>query len=268
MKTGKEYYTEIADNYIDTAGADYHTHRFRTFNSLIPDTPSRILDFGCGSGENLKILSDLGHTVTGMDPVEGLIDQARKHAKDVRVGDANSLERFHDQSFDVVTALSVLSYLNMEESITFYREAKRLLKPGGCLVASYSNMLVDMTTLNRHSVEFYRSHVIPFLTPDRDVQAEMLEGYKSRLAFPDEPQTRDSEIDKVIRRRRNPHLIGDELAAHSFAVDKMAFMGWLPLPPQWLNDSPYAELRFTASLPHWLGFTHASMFVVRASGVV
>ncbi len=59
MELGVTHYTRIADNYMtsDPYRLRYHDNRFSTFNSLVPSKPGRLLDFGCGSAENVVNLS-------------------------------------------------------------------------------------------------------------------------------------------------------------------------------------------------------------------
>jgi ubiquinone/menaquinone biosynthesis C-methylase UbiE len=269
MDTGIRHYEKIAKSYMETApdGSDYHGARFAAFNSLLPDGPSRIIDFGCGSGENVATMADMGHTVEGIDPVTELIDQARKNAPNCKfvVGDANFLKELPTDSVEVVTALSVLSYLDKDETDTFYRESKRILSPGGVMIASYSNALVDMLTFNRFTVQFWEREIIPFLSDDDATRKELLDGLKSRLAFPEEPTSKHSENDKVIRNRRNPLTLAEELEPFGFRIEATRFMHWHPLPPQYLENSPHKSLRFTNELPEWMGAFLSSLFCVRAS---
>ena len=149
METGIEHYARIADNYMtdDPYRLKYHQNRFKTFNALIPETPSLILDFGCGSAENVVHLSRLGHTVTAIDPVAELIEIGRRNLQaagfpdTLHVGNVYDLTQFDDASFDVMAALSVLSYLDRQETEEFYRQTGRLLKSGGKAVLSFSNEL-------------------------------------------------------------------------------------------------------------------------------
>jgi ubiquinone/menaquinone biosynthesis C-methylase UbiE len=268
-RDGVAHYEAIADHYLKIAperhGALYHDTRFRVFNSLLPKEPSRILDFGCGDGANIALMSDMGHSVVGIDPVQALLDQAAINAPKATYlrGSSERMLEFPAGAFNVIASLSTLSYLTPEQTDEFYSETKRLLAPGGCAVLSYSNALVDLTTFNRFTLAFYRDTIIPLLTHNADNQKTMLEGVRSRLAFPDEPQTKHSENDLVVRHRRNPFLIGDELAQHGFSIDDTRYMHWHPLPPQWLEQSAFKDLKYTERYPDWMGPLFASMFVVR-----
>lgn len=276
MKSGIQHYEKIARHYMATApdAEQYHRLRFETFNSLLPKESGTILDFGCGSGENLVHMANLGHTVAGIDPVPELTSQAisnlakaRPREWRVEVGTAFDLQMFDSSAYDCVAALSVLSYLSEAETEVFYSETRRLLKPGGILVASYSNMLVDLATFNRFTVAFWRDRIIPELSDDEGERAAMLEGLTARLAFPDEPKQTHSENDLVTRTKRNPLTIADELSGHGFEVEQTKFMHFHPLPPQYLEGSPFKDLKYRTDYPDWMGPLFASMFVVRARPV-
>src|SRR3954466_5886237 len=63
---------------------------------------SRVLDVGCGSGEFLRLLTDLGATVAGIDPASAMVDLARALVPDadLRLGHAERLP-WPEASFDV-----------------------------------------------------------------------------------------------------------------------------------------------------------------------
>ncbi len=77
-----------------------------------------------------------------------------------------ALESSRPASLDVVTALNVLAYLTQEEEDRFFRAAARALKPTGSLCVSVGNLLSDLVTLNRYTVEFYERHVLGRLRRD------------------------------------------------------------------------------------------------------
>ena len=47
------------------------------YAGLIGDKPLRVADVGCGTGSFAVRLAQAGHTVTGIDPAEGMLDAAR-----------------------------------------------------------------------------------------------------------------------------------------------------------------------------------------------
>jgi SAM-dependent methyltransferase len=93
-----------------------------------------LLDAGCGSGLFTALASRAGAQVTGIDAASGLLEIARERNPGVTFleEDLEALP-FADNTFDVVTGFNSFQYAgNFENAL---KEAKRVLKPGGKLVA-------------------------------------------------------------------------------------------------------------------------------------
>jgi len=100
----------------------------------------RILDAGCGSGPLLTALRDRGAIVTGIDTSAGMLKLARQRLgdeADLRVADLGGPLPFPDATFDDVVASLVLHYL--EDWTAPLAELRRVLKPGGRLIASVNH---------------------------------------------------------------------------------------------------------------------------------
>ena len=94
------------------------------------------VDVACGSGQSTFLLSDSYQRVTGVDISNTQIEQAllKKESSnccnvEFLVGDAHRL-LFKESSVYLLTCAMGWHWLHPE---TFYTEAKRVLKPGGCL---------------------------------------------------------------------------------------------------------------------------------------
>jgi len=249
-----EYYSQIAKQYeADVVEGPfwsiYHERRFETFNSLVPSPSKRILDFGCGSGDNLVKLTQLGHCVFGIDPVPEMIELAETKVaingidpSVVRVGDLTSLTSYKTAEFDIVSALNVLPYLSKEEEAEFYAQAKRLIPKDGVILVSHTNELVDLMTFNRYTVEFWRDRIIPNVTDDVEEGQELLEVLASHLSNPEKPPenaSHTSERDKIKKRRVNPIDYPQVLLDNfNLVVDDLAFTHFYPMPPQFMELSP------------------------------
>jgi len=259
----------------------YNLNRFRTFNSLVPEG-GRILDFGCGTGENVVNLSLAGHQVLGIDHASEMIELAKtkmgEHELDsrlVNVGDLSSLATYAEAEFDIVSALGVLPYLSEQEEQEFYTQAKRLIPDDGLIIVSHSNELIDLVTFNRYTVEFYRNRVIPHLTSNDEEQQELLDIFTSHLSHPDIPARdakRKSERDTLKKRRANPiEYPGLLLEKFNLAIDDIAFTHFYPMPPQFMEGSEkYRDLIFAfeermKSDP--LRYVFASIFIMRLKKV-
>jgi SAM-dependent methyltransferase len=93
---------------------------------------TRVLDVGCGTGELLEHLQDLGARPTGVDPASRMAELARARAigADVRPGDFERLP-FDDGAFDAVLAVNAFQFA--EDQDAALAEAGRVLVPDGTL---------------------------------------------------------------------------------------------------------------------------------------
>lgn len=88
----------------------------------------RILDVGCGTGANLKMLAGFGEA-EGVDISQQALEFCRQRGlKSVKFGAAESLP-YDDGSFDLVTALDVIEHLDDDRA--GLSEVGRVLRPGG-----------------------------------------------------------------------------------------------------------------------------------------
>lgn len=81
---------------------------------LQPAKEETILDIGCGTGESLAALLDMGLTVTGLDPSPYMLDIAReklKHRADLYRGVAEDLP-FEDNSFNHACFFTSLEFVD------------------------------------------------------------------------------------------------------------------------------------------------------------
>ena len=103
----------------------------------------RVLDAGCGSGPLFAALRDRGAVVSGFDKSAGMLELARRRLgpdADLRVADLGSPLPFPGGAFDDVIASLVLHYL--EDWTAPLAELRRVLKPGGRLIASVNHPLL------------------------------------------------------------------------------------------------------------------------------
>lgn len=102
--------------------------------------PAKILDLGGGTGHYSFWLANLGYEVHLVDAMENHVETAKKVVQfcslaSITVGDARNT-KFSDESFDVVLMLGPLYHLtDKRDRMKALAEAKRVLKPGGRLMA-------------------------------------------------------------------------------------------------------------------------------------
>ena len=131
----------------------------------------RVLEYGCGRGENALTFARRGVAITGIDISSQGVAQARAQA--ARVGLATSFEvmdaehlAFADNSFEAVAGKGILHHLDIDRA---YAEIARVLVPGGRAV------FVEPLGHNP-AINWYRRRTPGERTPDeRPLLAERLE---------------------------------------------------------------------------------------------
>jgi len=98
----------------------------------------RILDLGCGNGNHLVFLAELGYDVCGIDISREAVEIARAWLNkeglkaDIQVADAEELP-YKDKSFDVVITDGVLDHILFPKAKKVVSEIKRVCVEGGYL---------------------------------------------------------------------------------------------------------------------------------------
>ena len=116
-------------------------HPQPAFQALIQSgeiKPGRVLDIGCGRGENAIMLAMNGCDVTGIDLAEDAISDAKtkaieRHVKvNFVVGNVLQMDRlFKEGEFDIVIDSGLFHVMTDEERPVFARQVHRVLKDGG-----------------------------------------------------------------------------------------------------------------------------------------
>lgn len=126
---------------------------------FLPAAPGVVLDVGGGPGRYACWLAGLGYAVHLIDPVERHVRQAREASlaqpehplAGARVGDARSLDQA-DGSADAVLLMGPLYHLtDRSDRLTALREAYRVLKPGGVVIAKAVNRFASLLSALRRS---------------------------------------------------------------------------------------------------------------------
>ena len=121
-------------------------HRF------LSSPPGEVLDVGGGPGRYSYWLAEIGYQVHLVDPVEKHVTQAREAVesqpehplKSVTRGDARSLD-YGDASMDAVLLMGPLYHLtDRDDRLKALREAHRVLKPSGKLIAKAINRFASL----------------------------------------------------------------------------------------------------------------------------
>lgn len=107
---------------------------------LLPGGGLQICDVGGGVGYYADWLAAQGHTVTLIELAPAAVEYARSHQSApyrAEVGDARDLSACASESMDAVLLMGPLYHLlEREDRLLALAEAKRVLKPGGLLIAA------------------------------------------------------------------------------------------------------------------------------------
>jgi len=134
-----ELFNETASGYDHSSGVAFlrsgHWYRRRMLRKNGLTTGAALLDVGSGTGVCAAIAQEIigsSGRVVALDPSQGMLDIARRRGvREIVVGRAESLP-FPGASFDVVSMSYMLRHI--EDLIVAFREARRVLRPGGRLV--------------------------------------------------------------------------------------------------------------------------------------
>lgn len=98
------------------------------------------LDLGCGRGEWLELLGELGFRTRGIDLDEGMLAACRERGLDVENMDALAALRAQpDASLAVVSAFHLVEHIPFDLVRDLIHEALRALRPGGLLIMETPN---------------------------------------------------------------------------------------------------------------------------------
>ena len=138
-KTEKTSWGEVADwydTYLETNKDSYQEKVIAPNLLRILDIKkgTRVLDVACGQGFFTRKFASAGAGAVGTDISTELITQAKKRSPGIvyHAAAAHTLPFAKDSSVDIVTI--VLAIQNIENITDVFREARRVLIPGGRLV--------------------------------------------------------------------------------------------------------------------------------------
>lgn len=181
-----------------------------------------IVEIGCGTGDNLPMLSRFGR-VRAMEADDYALSIARRSGIEVQGGRLGNRLPFADRSFDLVCLLDVLEHV--EDDVGGLAAAGRLLRPSGRLLATVPayQWLFGPHDVMHHHFRRYTAGGFRRVAERAGLRLERL-GYFNTFLFP-----------FVLVGRMADRLLGREVA-HVPA-----------LPPCWLNRTLRAV--FTSEAP-------------------
>lgn len=147
MTTDADYqhWTRVSTEWIEWARAPNHDAFWAYRDALVAffgRGAGEALEVGCGEGRVSRELKACGYRVTASDPVPEMVNAAREagSADDYAIASGGDLP-FEDARFDLVMAYNVL--MDVDDLSATVHEIRRVLRPGGMLVASIVHPFSD-----------------------------------------------------------------------------------------------------------------------------
>lgn len=99
-----------------------------------------IIDLCSGRGEFLELLREDGFEGIGVDLDSGMVERCREKGLRAEAGDAVLyLSRRESESADGIFSAQCIEHLDAEDLFELFRQSRRVLRPGGVLVAETLN---------------------------------------------------------------------------------------------------------------------------------
>jgi SAM-dependent methyltransferase len=106
----------------------------------------KVLELGCGAGQDGLWLVTQGYDVTQTDLIDSMFPAIRERAEQLGVATTlqqldvvTDLSAIPDHSYDVVHAHLSLHYFDKQTTLAIFDQIHRILKPGGILAALFNS---------------------------------------------------------------------------------------------------------------------------------
>lgn len=234
----------------------------------------KMIDFGCGGGNLLISLNNMGFYAYGIEKSERLYNIARERIlkagykeEQIIKGGIEALHNFEPESIDVVMVIGVFQYLSPEEYEELLNNIHYVLKKGGYLICSFQNALFDLFTFNKYTLDFYKEKFIRPLGVDKLLGEGVYEDLKNLITNPDKPDYSPAIArDNIYVRTTNPLTIEKELKEKKFKLIEKYFYEF-HLVPRLIEKKYEASLiplikEFEVKIStEWFGHFMANAFV-------
>ena len=162
---------------------------------------AKILELGCGQGQDTKYFVDSGFSVVACDFSNHALDlaQSRVNAEFKQIDLGQTLD-FPVESFDVVYSHLALHYFDQKRTEDLFNEIYNILKPGG-IFATFYNTMDDPEIPNSTIIE-EGLYMTPVGIQKRFFTTDSLAKFTSKLEtilLDDKGQTHKDEIKTLIR---------------------------------------------------------------------
>lgn len=242
----EKYYDNLGATYWNANEQldSYHAMRMTSFLGLVDAYINKsmdVFDFGCGTGETILPLIARGLEVSGCDISQSMVDKAQT-IDGVGKIEKGGIEIFRQKkSLGNVIALNVLPYLTEDEEKDFYEQLTSLMKPGAVFIGSHTNLLFDLFTFNRYTIDFFNDHLLQYFPVEQHqfLKSEL----KKLVTFPELPDRDNqtwlgagskpaaSERDKINKRRVDPFEYPQEVEKFGFSLIELKPVNVFAFPP-------------------------------------
>ena len=111
---------------------------FKSLNKEIRQLP--IIDLGCGRGEFLSLLKEIGLMAVGVDMNHEMVKRAKKQGYEVYEVDAKSyISKQKNKSTSAITGFHLVEHIPFDLLIELFEECYRVLAPGGFVLFETPN---------------------------------------------------------------------------------------------------------------------------------
>ena len=189
--------------------------RVKDLKHQLPDgfVPTRILDYGCGTGESSQLLAQVFSSarVVGSDLSEETIAYARSRYEEPSVQFCTVPNLPTSSSFDLCYCNGVFHHIPPDERSGVLRSIRAILRPGGCFALFENNPWNPGTRLIMKRIPF-----------DRDAQ--------------------------TLSPRHAHRLLGRS----GFSVSRPRFLFYFPRPLSWFRPLETNLVRLPLGAQYWL----------------
>ncbi|MGB7201843.1 MAG: amino acid adenylation domain-containing protein [Pyrinomonadaceae bacterium] len=219
----------------------------QTFDRVMSLKPKRVLEIGCGTGQNLIRIAPEVEYFLGTDYAPFAIDEAQRYLDrddvdlahvDLRVQEGNDFRGIAPNSFDAVLILSVMQYF---PSPSYFRQVIEgsvfVAKPGGVVYISDVQSLAHLET-HHASDQLFRS-------PENMSRDELKEIVSRRVLIEDELvvdpnyfialQGLIPEISRVEFKLRRGHILNETTKFHYDVFLHLAPQDSVPVSANWID---------------------------------
>ena len=192
--------------------------------TLAPPPRPRVLDAGCGTGANLRLLKELldPSYLGGFDSSGLALAHARRKTPgaDVYHGDICDPE-LHEDAFDLIVSLDVVYVPGVERAFSGLRRLVDRLRPGGCLLLNLPayDWLASEHDVVVHASERYTTGQVGRVLDRLGLTAERL-SYRMFLLFPAVVLAR---LPGIVRRGQRGSDARSDVRQTSTAVNRVLY---------------------------------------------